>query len=145
MARWPELWEPFGLARRMERLFDEFFRDWPFEAPAWGRADIYLKDGELVYEVELPGVRREDVHIKVENDRLIISGEVKRDETIKEENYIRMGRRYGKFQRSFPLPEEDIEDPKKIHAELRDGILRVFVPLKEEARKREEVIEIQVS
>jgi HSP20 family protein len=129
----------------MERLFEEFFRDWdwPFETTTFGRTDIYEKDGQLVYETELPGVKRDDIHIQVEEGRLIVSGEVKREEKVEEENYFRMGRRYGAFQRSFPLPEE-IADPKKIKAKFQDGILRITVPLKEPLREKEHPIEIRV-
>jgi HSP20 family protein len=145
MVRLPELWrEPLALSRRMERLFDDFFsHDWPFDTAALGRTDIYEKDGQLVYETELPGVKREDVHIKVEDGRLILSGETKREERIEQENYLRMGRQIGKFQRSFPLPEE-IGDPKRIKAKFEDGILRVSVPLKESLKERERPIEIRV-
>ncbi len=145
MVRLPDLWrEPLALSRRMERLFDDFFsHDWPFEATTFGRTDIYEKDGQLVYETELPGVKREDVHIKVEDGRLIISGESKREERVEEENYFRMGRRYGKFQRLFPLPEE-IADPKKIKAKFDNGILKVSVPLKESLKEKEKPIEIRV-
>jgi HSP20 family molecular chaperone IbpA len=79
------------------------FFDWtPFET--FGRTDIYEKDGKLVYETELPGVKKEDIEIKVEDGRLVISGEVKRDERIERENYFRIGRHYGKFQRVLPAP-----------------------------------------
>lgn len=151
MTRLPELWrEPFALSTRLSRLMDELFADFeqglffdwtPFET--FGRTDIYEKDGKLVYETELPGVKKEDIEIKVEDGRLIISGEVKRDERIERENYFRIGRRYGKFQRIFPLPEQ-IEDPKKIKATFEDGILRVTVPLRESLKKKEKTIEIKV-
>ncbi|MCS7197284.1 MAG: Hsp20/alpha crystallin family protein [Candidatus Bipolaricaulota bacterium] len=151
MARLPELWrEPFALSTRLSRLMDELFADFeqglfldwtPFET--FGRTDIYEKDGKLVYETELPGVKKEDIEIKVEDGRLIICGEVKRDERIERENYFRIGRRYGKFQRVFPLPEQ-IEDPKKIKATFEDGILRVTVPLRESLKKKEKTIEIKV-
>jgi len=145
MVRLPELWrEPLALSRRMERLFDDFFsHDWPFETTTFGRTDIYEKDGQLVYETELPGVKREDIHLKVEDGRLIVSGETKREERVEEENYFRMGRRVGKFQRSFPLPEE-IADAKKIKAKFEDGILKVSVPLKESLKEKEKPIEIRV-
>lgn len=145
MVRLPDVWQdPLRLARRMDRFVDELFRDWPFEmGTAFGRTDVYTKDGELVYEVELPGVKRQDIRIKVEDGQLILSGEVKREEKIEEENYLRMGRRYGAFRRSYPLPEE-IDDPKRIKAQLRDGVLTVRIPLKKAVKEREGVIEIQV-
>lgn len=146
MMRLPDLWrEPFRLSRRMERLFDQFLNewDWPFETAAFGQTDIYEKDGQLIYETELPGVKREDIHIKVDEGRLLISGEVHREERVEEENYFRMGRRIGKFQRSFPLPE-GIADPKKIRAQLKDGVLKITVPLRESLKEKERPIEIRV-
>lgn len=151
MTRLPELWrEPFALSTRLSRLMDELFADFdrslffdwaPFET--FGRTDIYEKDGKLVYETELPGVKKGDIEIKVEDGRLIISGEVKRDERIERENYFRIGRHYGKFQRVFPLPEQ-VDDPKKIKASFEDGILRVTVPLRESLKQKEKAIEIKV-
>jgi len=151
MTRLPELWrEPFTLSARLSRLMDEFFGDFdrslffdwtPFEA--FGRTDIYEKDGKLVYETELPGVKKDEIEIKVEDGRLVISGEVKRDERIEREHYFRIGRHYGKFQRCFPLPEQ-ADDPKKIKASFEDGILRVTVPLRESLKEKEKPIEIKV-
>ncbi len=151
MTRLPELWrEPFAISTRLSRLMDELFADFdrslffdwtPFET--FGRTDIYEKDGKLVYETELPGVKKDDIEIKVEDGRLVISGEVKRDERIERENYFRIGRHYGKFQRCFPLPEQ-ADDPKKIKASFEDGILRVTVPLRESLKKKEKTIEIKV-
>lgn len=151
MTRLPELWrEPFALSTRLNRLMDEFFADFdrslffdwtPFET--FGRTDIYEKDGKLVYETELPGVKKNEIEIKVEDGRLVISGEVKRDERIERENYFRIGRHYGKFQRCFPLPEQ-ADDPKKIKASFEDGILRVTVPLRESLKEKEKPIEIKV-
>lgn len=135
MVRLPVLWrEPFSIASRMERIMDEFFRDFGTFAdlelfPSFGRSDVYVKDKKLVIETELPGVARDDVQVKVEGNRLVITGEVKRSEEVREENYIRMGRRYGAFRRVFPLPE-DVEDRKGIKARFENGILVVEVPLK---------------
>ena len=146
MARLPSIWEePFRLTSRLGRWIDEFFRDFEpsiFGFESFGRTDIYEKDGKLVYETELPGVKKEDIDIRVEDGRLVITGEVKRTEEIAEENYYRMGRRYGRFQRVFPLPEE-IDDPKKIQAKFEDGILKVIVPLKRPLRE-ERAIEIEI-
>jgi HSP20 family protein len=149
-TRLPTLWtEPFALSTRLNRLMDEFFGDFDRSLFDWtpietfGRTDVYEKDGKLFYETELPGVKREDVEIKVEDGRLTISGEVKRDERIERENYFRIGRHYGKFQRVFPLPEQ-AEDAKKIKASFEDGILRVTVPLRESLKEKERPIEIKV-
>jgi HSP20 family protein len=73
----------------------------------------------------------------------VICGETKRSEEVKEENYFRIGRQYGRFQRSFPLPQESI-DAKGIKAAFKDGILKVTVPLKESIKGKEKPIEVEI-
>lgn len=131
------------MGRFFDDWIDQFWSDWPFEAASMGRTDVYEKDGKLVYETELPGVNREDIHIAVEGDELIVSGEKRREEHIEEENYVRMGRQVGKFRRSFPLPDE-VEDPKKIGAKYEDGILKIEVPLADSLEKSGRHFEIEV-
>lgn len=136
MVRLPAIWrDPFSITARMSRLMDELIRDFSSFAdldldvfPGFGHTDVYVKDKTLVIETELPGVDKDDVQVRVEDDRLVITGEVKRAEEVRDENYIRMGRRYGAFRRVFPLPKE-VEDKKAIRAKFRDGVLRVEVPL----------------
>ncbi|NOX44414.1 MAG: Hsp20/alpha crystallin family protein [Caldiserica bacterium] len=123
---------PFGFFMRLGRTLrdlEELFSRWEEFGLGPGRTDIYIKDRTLVIETELPGVRKEDIRVQVEGDKLIVSGEVHRAEEVREENYIRMGRRYGAFRRVFPLPEE-VEDPGKIKARFENGVLRIEVPLR---------------
>lgn len=139
--------EPFLLGTGLSRLVDEFFRDFDrigFDiAPSVGRTDIYEKDRNLIFETELPGMKKEEIDIKVEDDKLVISGESKRKEEVKEENYFRIGRQYGRVQRCFPLPA-DLVDKNGIKAKFDDGILKVTVPLKESIKEKEKPIEITV-
>ena len=136
MTRLPQLWmEPFRMTNQLGRLMDDFFKGFERDRIAWpwqglGQTDIYEEDGQLVYETELPGLKRGDIEIKVEDGQLIISGETRRNESISDEHYLRRGRSYGKFQRVFPLPES-VSDPKKIKAKFTDGVLHIRVPLKE--------------
>ncbi len=147
MTRLPSIWRgPMGFGRNIDRMFDDVFRnwnDWPFEGAAVARTDIYESDGRLVYETELPGMKREDIQIKVEGDQLVVSGETKRETDVHEENYVRMGRHVGRFQRSFPLPEQ-VDDPKQIEAKYEKGILRILVPLSSSLTDDEKPIEIDV-
>ncbi|MEW6217419.1 MAG: Hsp20/alpha crystallin family protein [Candidatus Bipolaricaulota bacterium] len=135
MPRLPIVWrDPFAVTSRMGQIMDEFFRDLggfsDLEVfPGFGQTDIYVKGSNLVIETELPGATKDDVQVKVEGDRLVIAGETKRCEEIRNENYIRMGRRCGSFRRVFPLPKE-AEDRKGIKARFENGILIVEVPLK---------------
>jgi len=83
IRRLPELRrEPFFLGTGLSRLVDEFFRDFDkvgFDiTPSFGRTDVYEKDKNLVFETELPGMEKEEIEIKVEDDRLVVSGETKR-------------------------------------------------------------------
>jgi HSP20 family protein len=138
---------PFLMESGLSNLIDDFFRDFDrvgFDvASSFGRTDVYEKDKTLVFETELPGMKRDDVSIKLEDNQLVISGETKRDEAVEEENYFRIGRRYGQFQRCFPLPAEQI-DRKGIKARFEDGILKVRVPLVESIKEKDKPIEVPV-
>jgi len=138
---------PFLMESGLSRLIDDFFRDFDrvgFDvAPSFGRTDVYEKDKNLVFETELPGVKKDGIEIKVEDDQLIISGEVKRNEEIDQENYFRIGRRYGRFQRCFPLPAELIEK-NQVKAKFQDGILTITAPMRESIKEKEKPIEIAV-
>ncbi len=138
---------PFLLESNLSRLVDEFFRDFDrvgFDvAPSFGRTDVYEKDKTLVFETELPGVKKTDIAIKVEDDRLTITGDVKRNEDIDREDYFRIGRRYGRLQRCFPLPS-DLMDVDGIKARFEDGILTVTAPMKESIKEKEKPVEVPV-
>ena len=138
---------PFLLESNLSRMVDDMFRDFDrigFDvSPSFGRTDVYEYDKNLVVETELPGVKKEDVSINVEDDQLTIAGEVKRKEEIDRENYFRIGRRYGRFQRSFPLPS-DLIDNSGIKARFEDGILYVTAPMKESIKEKEKPIEIAI-
>jgi HSP20 family protein len=140
-------WEPFrdlvSLQERMNRLFDESFRginrtsgeeDWV--GGAWTPAvDIYEQNGNIVLKAELPGIDPKDVDVKVENNILTLRGERKLDNEVKRENYHRVERAYGTFTRSFTLP--NVVDTEKIKAEYKDGLLRMTLPKKDEARPKQ--------
>jgi HSP20 family protein len=95
---------------------------------------INTREGEFAYhvEVDLPGMKKEDIDIKIEDNTLVISGERKMSSEMKEENYYKIESQFGSFSRSFSLPEDvDIEN---IHANSTDGVLEVVVPKLESAK-----------
>jgi HSP20 family protein len=144
----PSVWHrPFLAESGLSRLMDEIFSDFSDVGldlvPNVGRTDVYEKDGHVVYEMELPGVKKDEVGIKVDRGRLTISGEIKRREEIKQEDYFRIGRLYGHFHRSLPLPPE-IGDQAKIAASLNNGVLKVSVPLSKSIKERAEPIEVGI-
>jgi HSP20 family protein len=101
---------------------------------------VNTREGEFAYHVELdlPGIKKEDIEITTEDNVLTISGERKLKEEAKEEDYYKVESLYGKFSRSFTLPEKiDVEN---IHAESSDGVLEVIIPkLKEEDTKPKKI------
>ncbi|WP_299486019.1 Hsp20/alpha crystallin family protein [uncultured Allomuricauda sp.] len=117
-------------------IMDEFLNpdwfggvdNWKTSAPA-----VNIKDNTEGFELELavPGGKKKDFKIEVENDILTISSEVKSKDTETKENYTRKEFTYASFKRAFTLPET--VDGSKIDAKYEDGILKVALPKKEEA------------
>ncbi|MCL6508751.1 MAG: Hsp20/alpha crystallin family protein [Bryobacteraceae bacterium] len=97
--------------------------------------DIYETETELVLKSDLPDIQEKDLDIRVENNMLTIRGERKFDQTVKEDNYLRMERAYGTFSRSFALP--NTVDPDAIRAEYRNGVLEVRMPKREESKPKQ--------
>ncbi len=89
---------------------------------------VNTREGKEAYhiEVELPGIKKEEVEVKVEENVLTISGERNLRDEVKEEDYHKVESYYGKFSRSFTLPER--VDVENIHAESTDGLLEVVIP-----------------
>lgn len=83
-------------------------------------------DKNYYVEVDLPGVKKEDIHVDVNKDSLTISGERKYNEEVKEESYYKLESFFGKFQRSFTLPEN--VDAEAIQAKCDNGVLEVAIP-----------------
>jgi len=97
---------------------------------------VNTRESEDAYyiEVDLPGIKKEDIEITTEDNILTISGERKYKDEVKEDDYYKVESRYGKFSRSFTLPEK--VDVDHIQAESKDGVLEVVIPkLKEEENK----------
>jgi HSP20 family protein len=103
--------------------------------------DIFENDKhEIVLRAELPGLKREEIDIRVENNTLTLKGERKRDAEVKQESYHRVERSYGAFSRSFSLPATI--NTEKVGATFTDGVLTITLPLREEAKPRQ--IQVQV-
>lgn len=137
----------FTIQDRMNRLFNEAFRgaresdeDWALGG-SWAPAvDILEQEGNIVLKAELPGVDPKDVDIRVENNTLTLRGERRFDSEVKREDYHRVERSYGAFARSFSLPS--MVNTEKIQAEYKDGILKVTLPKKEEAKPKQIAISV---
>jgi HSP20 family protein len=88
--------------------------------------DVYEKDGKIVMQVDLPGMKREDIDVSVEGDMLVVRGHREEEKETKEEDYHRSERATGTFMRSIRLPEGTNSDA--IQATYKEGVLEVSVP-----------------
>ena len=96
--------------------------------------DIFEDKDKLVLEADLPGMKREDFEISVENNVITLRGERKFEKQVDGDNYHRVERSYGSFTRSFTLPQTVTAEGAT--AEFQDGILRVSLPKREETKAR---------
>jgi len=125
------------MQREINRMFDSFFRSGWIEdtglAPvSWSPAtDVVENETGYAVKVELPGMKKEDVKITMQDGLLTIRGEKKQQKEGKEDGYQRIERSYGAFQRCFALPKA--VDASKIDASFKDGILTVTLPRSEAA------------
>lgn len=97
--------------------------------------NIFDSSDEFVLVAELPGVKKEDIHLTVDNGLLTISGERKAATTPENVNWLRNEIKTGNFSRVVALPRH--VNGEKISADLSNGILRVVLPKAEEAKPRE--------
>jgi HSP20 family protein len=99
------------------------------------RTDVAEKDHTLIISAELPGVRKEDVYVELQDDALIIRGESRVDEQVRDEDYLRTERSYGSFYRRLPLPFKAKVD--QVQASLNNGVLEIRIPEPAESHRPE--------
>jgi len=102
--------------------------------------DITEDDKEYLIKADLPEVKKEDVKISVHEGVLAISGERKYEKEEKGKKYHRVERAYGRFERSFTVPEDAEED--KVSAEYKDGVLKVHLPKCAKAKPKSREIKV---
>jgi HSP20 family protein len=150
LARWNPAREMETMQQRLSSLFD-----WNpsrrsalngeeenMTVPEWAPlVDIAEDDKEYLIKVELPEVRKDDVKVTVESGTLTISGERKAEKEEKGRRFHRVERYFGRFERSFTIPDNTEADHVK--AEFKDGVLRVHLAKSEKARPKQ--IEVNVS
>lgn len=127
---WNSLQDLFAIQEKMNRLFEETihrteFPDEGLEAALWSpAADVYETPEEIILQIELPGVRLEDVRLESLDGKLRVSGHRRSDSSAEPRHFVRMERIYGSFSREFPVPP--MIDPARIKATLRAGVLKVM-------------------
>jgi len=117
--------------------FAEFFRGltpWPFRSARtlgpWKQfvpvADVFHRNGDLVIKLDLPGVDPKDIHVRLDDSVLIVTGERKADSEVKEEGYYRRETSYGLFERRMSVPKGITE--AQIKADYDNGVLMITMP-----------------
>jgi len=136
---------PFAMMRRisdeMDRLFENFGMGrsaFPVEHGNWGTTsqgtqnapslwaphiEVSERDGKLLVQADLPGIKREDINVQVEQDAIVIQGQRHQEQSGNESGYYRSERSYGSFYRTIPLPEGT--NAESASASFRDGVLRI--------------------
>jgi HSP20 family protein len=153
MTRFVPLRTPFedvvALQKSLNSIFNEFAGPSITTEPSEGSTaaasfvpavDVYEDAQKVVLKLEVPGVKAEDLDIKLENQRLTIKGERKFEEDHKAENYHRIERRFGSFTRSFTLPQT--VDMENVSAGYDAGVLTVTMAKKAEAQPKQVKVQI---
>ena len=139
LTRWEPYRELATLQDRLNRAFGSAFsrpdRDDEVSMAAWAPpVDITEEKDRIVITAELPGFKENQIEIQSENGMLTLRGERKFEKESDGRSYHRIERSYGQFVRSFSLPNN--VDREKIKADFTDGLLRIELPKREDAKPR---------
>jgi HSP20 family protein len=125
----------------MNRVFGDFYFPTNREEgdlPMWNWnpvVDVYDNDDNIVLKAEIPGIDKKDIEIDVKGRVLTLKGERSSDNEVKEDNYYRRERCFGKFERAFTLPVNVELD--NIKANYKDGVLEIEIPKPEEKKPKQ--------
>jgi HSP20 family protein len=108
------------------------------EMMAWSPAvEVFERDNNLVVRAELPGMSKDDIHVEMTDDGLLIHGERKKEKEEEHEGWYRSERSYGEFRRLIPIPEGVNTEEAK--ARFENGVLEITTPIPESSRRRRNV------
>jgi HSP20 family protein len=136
--RWNSLQDLFAIQEKVNRLFEETIHRTEFpedglDTALWSpAADVFETPEEIVLNIELPGVRLDDVRLEALEGKLRVAGQRRAGPGMEPRHFVRMERIYGSFSREFAIPAA--LDPAQIKATLRGGVLRVVAPKAEKGQ-----------
>lgn len=148
--------EPFVMMRKMTEDMDQLFERFlgrpmygPKSKPAasssalsWAPLlEIMQRENQLVIRAEVPGIKQEDVHVEVKNDRLIIEGDRHEEAQDTGQGYRHTERSYGHFYRVIALPDD--ANPEGAAATMRDGVLEITMPMQQQTRQQGRQLDIK--
>lgn len=135
LIRWQPFQEMETLRHQMDKMFDELAGYNREVTKTWSPA-VELEDtnDQLILRAEVPGLEGKDLDIQVAREAVSIAGETRYENKAEERGYLRSEFRYGKFQRTIPLPAAIKND--QVQAEFKNGILTLTMPKAEEAKNK---------
>lgn len=146
VVKWEPLRDLLSIQDWMNKLFEQTLSRSRAEegiaASIWTPAvDIYETPDTIMIQAELPGLSTGDIEIGIHDNTLTLKGERRFAKEVQEENYLRIERAYGAFQRLFTLPTTVQQE--KIRAVFKDGVLELTLPKAEEAKPKRIAIEVR--
>lgn len=133
-----DVWDPFRSMRELMRWdpFSSGLLSSAFESGALTPAfEVKETKDAFEFKADVPGIDSKDLDVKLTNNRLTVSGKREAEKTDKGDTYYTYERSYGSFARSFTVPEGINGDA--INADLKDGVLKITIPKKPEAKPRQ--------
>jgi HSP20 family protein len=145
ITRWDTYRDVLALQNRMNSLFQDFSRSGNGESELATAGfvppvDIFEDENKLALKIEIPGIRQEDIDVRLENNTLTVKGERNFQSEGKEENFHRVERRYGSFYRAFTLP--NTIDQNTIKADYEAGVLKIELHKRAETKPRQVKINV---
>ena len=136
LVKWNPIKNLISFPDEIERLFSDFGLNYDESDIVWSPS-VDVSETENHYEVkaEIPGLKKEEIKVTVEDNVLKLSGEKKHEEETNKKNYHRIERSYGRFERSFWLPKEVKKE--EIKASYKNGVLELVIPKAEEVKPKE--------
>ncbi len=146
-------WNPFRELEDVSNRLNSIFGGFPVRTESnqemlavtdWvPTVDISETDTAYLIKGEIPGVKKEDVKVTIEDGMITMRGERRQEKEDKGEKYHRIERSYGSFMRSFRMPDDAEE--ANVKAEFKDGMICVTLPKSETAKNKPKQIEVAVS
>ncbi len=141
VTRWDPFREVASLQNRMNSLFQDFSRNQGGENELLTTGgfvppvDVYEDEHKIVLKLEVPGIKQDEIDVRLENNTLTVRGERKFEKEEKEENFHRIERRYGSFYRAFTLPST--VDSENVKAQYDAGVLKLELNKRAEAKPKQ--------
>jgi len=145
VSRWDPLAEMAEMHQWFDRAVGDLFGRTPVDVAAaesvWSPlVDIHETKDRFLVKAELPGMKQEEIEVSIMDDTLTLKGERKHEREVNENEYHRIERSYGTFQRSIVLPAG--VDAGAVKASYKDGVLEIQLPKKEEAKPKAIKVEV---